>query len=117
MKPSINYFFTRSKDIHQEQNSIFITLFVRLTKEYVEAGFNTNYNKIESLWVEIEELEMMQADKRLQALPNGVHRYAVSKEVFDSLIYVTETCPKELYYLTPIYKLNNFRKFDETISQ
>lgn len=114
MKQSVNYFFTRSKDTHQEQDTRFITLFVRLTKEHTETEPNAGLQKIESMWVEIEELEMRQADRKLQALPNGVSRYVISKEVFDNLIQVAATCPTALYYLTPIYKSNDFRKFQET---
>lgn len=105
------YFFTRSKDTHQENDTTFITLFMRLTREYLKFDDAIKYREIESVWVDIEEMKQVQAMERIRGLPNGIHTYAISEDVFQELVHLSAICPKELYYVTPIYMVKKFRKF------
>ncbi|ANU09644.1 hypothetical protein A1A1_16515 [Planococcus antarcticus DSM 14505] len=95
---SITYFFTRSKDVHEENGTLFVTLFARLTREFTKSG---GQKKVESVWVDIEEKKMEHATKQMMVLPNYIHRYNISKEVFWGLFKVSADCRKELYYVTP----------------
>lgn len=98
---AITYFFNRSKDIHEENGRIFITLFVRLTREFTRTDGWEVHKKTETVWVNIEERKLEHAKKKMQALPNGIRKYQVSKEVFKELHKTAVRCPEELYYLTP----------------
>lgn len=98
---SIAYFFTRSKDVHEENGMLFITLFARLTREFTKIDGHEIVRKSESVWVDIEEMRMEHATEKIRALPNRIHRYEVSKEVFLELFKTAADCPKELYYVTP----------------
>ncbi|EIM05088.1 hypothetical protein A1A1_18027 [Planococcus antarcticus DSM 14505] len=96
---SISYFFTRSKDVHEENGTLFVTLFARLTREFIKTN---GQEKVESVWVDIEEVKMEHATKKMTALPNCIHRSNISKEVFLGLFKASVDCPKELYFVTPL---------------
>lgn len=104
---SIAYFFTRSKDVHEENGTLFITLFARLTREFTKIDGQEIVTKAESVWVDIEEMRMEHATEKMRALPDRIHRYEVSKEVFLGLFKAAADCPKELYHVTPF---STFRK-------
>ncbi|MDE0583311.1 hypothetical protein ON064_09715 [Planococcus sp. A6] len=95
------YFFTRSKHIHEENGIVFLTLFARLTREFVHQGTPYNTKKIEPIWVNVEELKLEHATEKMKLLPNYVQHYEVSKEIFLTLYNVSLVCPHELYYVTP----------------
>ncbi|WP_249222410.1 hypothetical protein [Planococcus alpniumensis] len=99
--PVITYFFTQSKDIHEENGKLFITLFIRLTREFTQTVGSELYKKTETVWVNIEELKLEKATKKMRALPNRINVYKTSKEVFLTLYKLAATCPEELYYVTP----------------
>lgn len=99
---SITYFFTRSKDVHEENGTLFITLFTRLTIECTTGSGLKSSGKIESVWVNIEEVKVEHATKKMKEIPNCIYRYEVSKDVFLELYRASQVCPKELYYVTPI---------------
>lgn len=102
MPPVITYFFTRSKDIHIVDGNFFVTLFVRLTRVFTKTVDSELYEKTESVWVAIEELEIEQATEKILALPNRINVYTVSEEIFLELYKMALNCPKELYYITPL---------------
>jgi hypothetical protein len=101
------YFFTRSKDVHEENGMQIITLFARLTRESMKTIGSKTVRKVESVWVDIEEVAMEQATEKMRSLPNCILRYNVSKEVFLGLFKASVECPKELHYVTPF---SAFRK-------
>lgn len=101
---SITYFFTRSKDVHEENGTLFVTLFARLTREFTKTDEPNAGKKVEFVWVDIEEIRMEHATKKMRALPNCIHRYNISKEVFLGLFKASANCPKELYFVTPLKK-------------
>lgn len=98
---SITYFFTRSKDVHEENGKQIITLFARLTREFTKTDGLEAVEKVESVWVDIEDVEMEHATEKMRALPDRIHRYKVSKEVFLELYKASANCPQELYYVIP----------------
>ena len=102
---SITYFFTRSKDVHEKNGKLYITLFARLTREFVKTRGAKTYRKVESVWVDIEEVQMEHDTEKMRSLPNLIQRYNISKEVFWGLFEVSADAPKELYYVTPISAL------------
>lgn len=106
------YFFTRSKDTHQEKDALFVTLFMRLTREYLKFDDGSKYKKIEPVWFDIEEVKQEQAIEKIKVLPNGIYTYVISEEVFQGLVYLSASCPKELYYVTPIYLAKKFSTFE-----
>lgn len=83
---------------------MFLTLFVRLTKEFTVKEGNNDIKKVEYLWGDIEEVKMEHATRKMKSLPNCVHRYKVSEKVFLELYRASLICPKELYYITPYNK-------------
>lgn len=99
--PVITYFFTRSKDIHEENGEFLITLFIRLTREFTKTVGSKLYKRNETVWVNIEELKLEQATEKIRALPNRICVYKTSKEVFLTLYKLAINCPEELYYVTP----------------
>jgi len=88
--------------VHEENGTLFITLFTRLTIEFTADNGHKNTEKVESVWVDIEEVKMEHATKKMKELPNCIYRYEVSKDVFLELYRASQVCPKELYYVTPI---------------
>lgn len=106
---SIAYFFLRSKDIHEENNSISITLFGRLSREITYSDSLKVYNQTETMWVDIEEVPMEQAAEKIKKLPNCICRYEITEEVFRDLYEISKTKPKELYSLTPLHTFKKSR--------
>jgi hypothetical protein len=98
------YFFTRVKDTHEEEGKLFITLFARLT---VQTASETK-----SLWVEIDEVAWEQASKKLKAIPNRMHTYSVSADIFRGLLQLSRRCPEELYFLTPLYQTKKCKRLN-----
>ncbi|AQQ55263.1 hypothetical protein [Planococcus lenghuensis] len=97
-----NYYFTRVKDLHAENGQAFITLFARLTKE--------DGQETESVWVELDEVKWEQAAPKLKMMPNGIQTYLISEEIFEELLRLSSSHHKEMYFLTPLAKMNKFRK-------
>ena len=106
---SVGYYFLRSKDVHVENGSAFITFFVRLTRETSFKKEGKDQTKVQAVWVDIDEVMLGHASEKARALPNCMQRYEVTQSVFYSLCHVSMSCPKELFYITP-YHLNSTRK-------
>ncbi|TWT14595.1 hypothetical protein [Planomicrobium sp. CPCC 101079] len=91
-----SYYFTRVKDTHVEEGTVYITLFARLI---VKTAVKTK-----TTWVEIEEVKWDQASEKLQSMHNSMNTYTVSENIFLELLKISTVCHKELYFLTPIYQ-------------
>lgn len=111
LQKSVRYFFNRSKDINEENESKVITLFARLTKEIVFVDGWDTYKKAETVWVEIEDIKLEEATERMKGLPNCMQQYKITENVFRSLYKLSESCPKELYYVTPFHHESEREKF------
>lgn len=96
--------------MHEENGTLFITLFARLTREFQKNDGQKRTKKIESIWFDIEEIKMDHATRKMRDLPNCVYRYKVSKDVFLGLFRAAAICPKELYYVTPFPIFQKFEK-------
>lgn len=103
--PSKNasYFFTRAKATHEEDGSVFITLFVRLTRE-------TNVETAESLWADIKEVRIEEASPKMKRIPDHMHKYEIPESVFKELYSLSFTSPEDLYCMTPIHLIDTFKK-------
>ncbi|MGH2317828.1 hypothetical protein ACRC6Q_08660 [Planococcus sp. SE5232] len=108
---AIEYFFLRSKDVHIEEETAFITLFARLTKEVSVKKENGEQTEIETVWVDIDEMKLEQAPDKAQALPNGLQRYEITPEVFQNLYHISKWSPKDLFYITPYHRESTSEKF------
>lgn len=111
LQKSVHYFFNRSKDINEENESKVITLFARLTKEIVYADGWDTYKKTETVWVEIEDVKMEEATEKMKDMPNCMQQYKVTENVFRSLYKMSKSCPEELYYVTPLHRESKREKF------
>lgn len=117
---SVSYFFSRSKDVHKENDSLSITLFGRLSREFTYTDEINTYKRVESVWVDIEEIKMEQASEKLKSLPNQICRYEITEEVFRDLYNVSRNFPSELYSVTPMHFEKQIEippNFSETHSQ
>lgn len=103
-RKSTNYFFLKSKDIHIENGKTFITLFARLTREISLSVEGERQTHVETVWVEIEELPIGHAPKKVRTLPNCMQRYAITENVFRNLHQLSKKSPKELFYVTPYHQ-------------
>lgn len=103
VQEAVNYFFLKSKDISEENNMSSITLFGRLSRETTYSDEINIYNKVDTFWVDIDELDLEQAAQKIKDLPNQICRYLISKEVFQELYKISLNNPKELYTITPLF--------------
>ena len=110
-RKSVNYFFLRSKDVHIENGSAFITVFARLTKEITFSKEGKDQTKIQTMWVEIDEVKQEQASQKEKVLPNCMYRYELMPNIFYNLWELSKTCPKELFYITPYHRKSICTKF------
>lgn len=108
---SVNYFFLRSKDVHIENGSAFITFFARLTRETSFRKEGKKQTDVQTIWVEIDEMILEHTSEKARALPNCMHRYELLPSVFYSLWELSKNCPKELFYVTPYHRKSTCEKF------
>ncbi len=101
---SVAYYFVRSKDEHEENGERFITLFTRLCREKTYIVGGKKMSERESVWVDIDEVKATHATPKVVGLPNRIQNYVVAEDVFKELVKTAKTCPKELYFIVPIYK-------------
>ncbi len=106
----INYYFLRSKDVHIENQKMYITLFARLTREITTHDAGTCNTCIHTLWVDIDELPYAQAPLKVQRMPNCVRRFTLTEEVFENILQVTTEFSKDLFYITPYHKKSTYQK-------
>lgn len=111
VQESVAYFFNKSKDVYEENEASFITVFARLTREFTyNDGFGT-YKKEETIWVDMEDIEMEEATEKMKEAPNGMQRYTISEKVFRNLYQLSKNCPQELYCVTPFHQESTQQKF------
>lgn len=103
------YFFTRVKDTYTENGLVFITLFIRLTKEYTSTNYPNKQTK--QIWTEIEEVLAKQTPKKIQSIRKGIQIYEVPEGVFQELSTISATCPDELYTVIPFSEGSSFKPF------
>lgn len=110
-RKSVSYYFLRSKDVHIENGSAFITFFARLTKEITFSKAGKIQTEIHTMWVEIDEVKQEQASQKEKTLPNCMYRYELMPNAFYSLWKLSKNCPKELFYLTPYHRKSTCEQF------
>lgn len=108
---SVGYFFLRSKDVHIEDGTAFITFFARLTREVSFRKEGGKQTEVQTVWVDIDEVALDQASEKARALPNCMQRYELTQNIFHSLYQVSESCPNELFYITPYHQESTREKF------
>lgn len=101
---SVGYFFLRSKDVHIENESTFITFFARLTREVSSIKEGKKQTEVQTIWVDIDEVLLEHASEKAKALPNCMQRYELTQNIFHSLCQLSQSCPEELFYLTPYHR-------------
>lgn len=106
----VSYFFLKSKDVHVEEGNTYITCFARLTREVSIEKDGEENTQIQTFWVDINELQFNQASKKLRELPNCMHRYEITKEVFYNMYQLSKRCPEELYQVIPYHKKSTSEK-------
>ena len=101
-KPVV-YFFLRSKDVHEENKREAITLFTRLTRETIFYTAGKWQKRVETFWVQINDLAWEQASEKVKNMPNCIQKYEVTEKVFQHLLQLCKTCPEGLFGITPYY--------------
>lgn len=101
VQEAIHYYFLKSKDFNDEDDSPTITLFCRLSRETTYSDLLHTYSKTDTFWVDIDELKYEDAPEKLKELPDQIFRYAISEAVFKDLYKISMSNPKELYTITP----------------
>ncbi len=100
---SVTYFFLKSKDEHMENGLSTITLFAKLAREIAFLKSGKMRTQVETFWFQIEDLKMEQLTEKVKGLPNCIQKYELSEKVFHHLLQLSQSCPKELYWVTPYY--------------
>ncbi|WP_236015372.1 hypothetical protein [Planococcus soli] len=105
----VHFFFSKSKATHEEAGKCFITLFARLSMEIPASGKQRGASENKTIWVDIEEVASEQATSKMKKMPDSIERYEISKELFWELHKISQRCPEELYYITPLSYLHDYR--------
>ncbi len=100
---SVAYYFVRSKSVHEEEGETFVTLFARLCREHTFVSGGKKMSERESVWVDIDEVKASHATEKMLKLPNRIQNFVVPENVFLELVNTAKTCPKELYFVSPIH--------------
>ena len=103
---SVANFFSRSKDVHEENSCLYLTLFGRLTKEYTYIKGGYEYIKTETVWVDIKEIPEKDASEKLLAMPNRITRFQLSDELFKEFHCISNNSPQELFCITPLHTIS-----------
>ncbi|PPA70860.1 hypothetical protein [Jeotgalibacillus proteolyticus] len=106
----IQYIFTRVKASFEENGTVFISFLAGLTKEYRKGAASEEPLKKERIWVDIRELKEIHATKKMTSLPEGVSTFHLTKEVFQEIVNISSSCPKELYHITPLSSDTGYKK-------
>lgn len=104
----VHFYFSRSKGTHQEGGECFITLFARLSVEIPFSGELENASENKTVWVDIEEVKEERAPSKMKRMPDSINRYEISEELFWELYKISQKCPEELFYITPLSYLHNY---------
>ncbi|ALS78643.1 hypothetical protein ACQKDD_12320 [Planococcus kocurii] len=108
---SVDYYFLRSKDVHIENGTAFITFFARLTREVSFQRNGEQQTRVQTIWVDINEVKLKHAPIKARALPNCMQRYELSQNVFYNLYQVAKKSPKYLFYVIPFHQKSTREKF------
>ncbi|MBT2583112.1 hypothetical protein [Planococcus sp. ISL-109] len=108
---SVTYFFLKSKDVNMENGLTSITLFARLAREITCFTGREKQTQVETFWVQLDDIGMEQATKKVKALLNCMEKYEVSEQVFRHLLQLSKSCPNELYGVIPYYLKGNREMF------
>ncbi|ANU10911.1 hypothetical protein A1A1_17590 [Planococcus antarcticus DSM 14505] len=110
-RKSVDYFFLRSKDVHIENGSAFITFFARLTREVSFRKDGEKQTRVQTVWVDVDEVKLEHASKKARGLPNCMQRYELSQNVFYNLYQLAKKSPKDLFHITPYCQKSTREKF------
>ena len=102
---SVANFFIRSKDVHEENGCLYITLFARLIREYTYIKNGYEYKRTETVWVDIKEVSENAASEKLLEMQNRITRFQLSDELFKEFQCISKNSPQELYSITPLHTL------------
>ena len=105
------FFLTRVKDTHEEGGMRFITIYARLIKGQCTNDLSAYQPGSESVWVYIDEVIEEGAPSKMRDLPNGALTYAVTPEVVQEILKISEDRPQELWSITPFHSASYFRAF------
>ena len=108
VRHSVANFFLRSKDVHEENGCLYITLFGRLTREYTYFKGDYEYTKTETVWVDIKEFSEEEVTEKLLVMPNRIARFQVSDELFKELHCISKSSPQELFCITPLHTIKKY---------
>ncbi|MBT2581629.1 hypothetical protein [Planococcus sp. ISL-109] len=108
---SVGYYFFRSKDVHVENGSAFLTFFVRLTRETSFRKEGKVQTQVQSVWVDVDDVMLGHASEKVRALPDCKQRYELTQSVFYSLCRLSKSCPEELFYITPYHRKSPHKEF------
>ncbi|MGK7377430.1 hypothetical protein ACSFXN_06275 [Planococcus sp. 1R117A] len=108
---SVGYYFLKSKDVHIENGSSFITFFARLTREILHEKEGEKQTEVQTVWVKIDEVQLEQASEKVKAMPNCMQRYELTQNVFYNLYQLSKHCPKELFFVTPFHSKSQRENF------
>lgn len=104
----VHFYFSRSKGVHEEAGESFITLFARLSVEIFSSEKPGDTSENRTLWVDIQEVKNEGASSKMKRMPESVDRYEISGKLFWELYKISQKCPEELYYLTPLSYLHDY---------
>lgn len=104
----VHFYFSRSKGSHEEAGECFVTLFARLSVEILSAGETEDKGEHKTIWVDIEEVKVDHADSKIKKMADSINQYEISEELFWELYKISQSCPEELYYLTPLSYLHDY---------
>lgn len=104
----LSFYFSRSKGTHEEASEQFITLFARLSVIIPSRKQEGEASGYQTLWVDIEQVKEQQATFKMKKMPDFVKQYEVSEALFWELYKISQRCPEELYYLTPLSHLHDY---------
>ena len=104
----VHFYFSRSKGSHEEAGECFATLFARLSVEILSAGETGDKGEHKTIWVDIEDVKVDRAASKIKKMVDSINCYEISEELFWELYKISQSCPEELYYLTPLSYLHDY---------
>jgi hypothetical protein len=104
----ISFYFSRSKGTHEEAGEQFITLFARLSVIIPSNEKEAETSGHQTLWVDIDQVKEQQATLKTRKMPDFIQQYEVPEALFWELYKISQRCPDELYYLTPLSHLHDY---------
>jgi len=104
----VHFYFSRSKGSHEEAGECFVTLFARLSVEVLSTGETGHKAEHKTIWVDIEEVKLNHAGSKIKKMADSINQYEISEELFWELYKISQSCPEELYYLTPLSYLHDY---------